>query len=55
MGYVVIELMNKETKDSGPMLVRDPSRYPNVVSFLALIETAYSINELRIVKQHLLF
>ena len=50
-----MELINKETKDGGPISVHDPGRYPNAVSFLALTETAYLIDELRKVKQHLLF
>ena len=53
-----MELINKEAKYDGPMYVRDIRLWPldsKAVQFLLMTESAYSIDELRKVKQHLSF
>ncbi|KAH7364007.1 hypothetical protein BKA65DRAFT_490193 [Rhexocercosporidium sp. MPI-PUGE-AT-0058] len=55
IGYVAMELMQKDAQYDGPIKVRDVSRWPldsKAVDFLLLTATAYSLEEL---EKHPLF
>jgi hypothetical protein len=54
VGYVAMELMDKEAKYDGPIKVRDVRRWPlncKAAQFVLMIESAYSIDELMKVKK----
>ena len=53
-----MELMNKKAKDNGPIKVYNTIRWPlnsKAVKFLLMIESAYSISDLKKVKKPLPF
>ncbi len=53
---MVMELMNKESVNDGPIMIHDTRRWPpdsKAAKFLLLTDSAYSINELKSVKKPL--